>query len=301
MSTDHPPLDDLDLSAVLDHEADDTVADRLSQDPDAQLRLEQLRTARDAVAGASVADLPPDTVDALIAAAVAAADEQPDHDDVPGPEVVPVPLSRRRRPVPQWAVAAVVVVLVGLGLSLVWSGRDDDSDMAFQEIGSSIAAEDPNSVEDMNAAAEAGADAAAGTAEDGLAEEATATDGDATTTAPSAGVVPGAPNLVFLGEFTDADALRVHLRDTFPTESVEMPDGFETGVGDDLTAAFRCLGKVDGLFEPLGEPTAVGLAAVAGEPTVVYELPFRTDDGRETSLVIAVDEISCVPVLSFQR
>ena len=308
MSTDHPPFDDLDLSNLLDEEVPDHIAARLEADPAAQARLDQLRAVRDLVAGTEVPPLSGDQVDDLIAAALAAGDHTGPAavDDRALADVVPVPRSRRTGGVPPWVVAAVVVVLVGLGLSLVWMGRDggDAGDnMAFEEIGASIAVEDSAADGDGAGGAdnrlyESDAAASAGAAE--LAPEATdAEDGAATTTAPS-GAPDGAPTLVNLGEFPDADALREHLREGFPEvgENGPLP---ETGVDDDLTAAFRCLGKVDGLFEPTGEPTDVGLAIVAGDPAVVYDLPYRTDEGRDTTIVIAVDEVSCIPVLSFQR
>ena len=55
------------------------------------------------------------------------------------------------------------------------------------------------------------------------------------------------------------------------------------------------------MFGTGSEPVHVGLATLAGEATVVYELPYRTDDGRDTTLVVAVGELTCIPSLSFQR
>ena len=106
-----------------------------------------------------------------------------------------------------------------------------------------------------------------------------------------------APVLVPLGSFPDPDALRVHLRDGFPEATPDAAPATET----DVDAAFRCLGKIDGMFNTGSEPAHVGLATVANEPTVVYELPYRTDDGRDTTLVVAVGELTCIPSLSFQR
>lgn len=306
MSTDRPPLDDLDLSNLLDEEASQEVAARLEGDHAGQARLDQLRAVRDLVAGAEVEPLSGDVVDDLISTALDAADDgssaRPEHGLA---EVVPVPLSRRRGGVPPWVVAAVVVVMVGLGLSLVWMGRDGGDagdDVAFQEVGASISADDgtgsDGAVEDDSRLYESDAAASSGASE--LAPEPSDAEGGAATTTAPSGASDNAPTLVNLGEFPDPDALREHLRDGFPAAGVTstLP---ETGIDDDLTAAFRCLGKVDGLFEPTGEPTDVGLAIVAGDPTVVYDLPYRTDEGRDTTIVIAVDEVSCIPVLSFQR
>jgi len=299
MTTDRPPLDDLDLSAYLDDEAGEDVSARLEADPAARERLEQLRAARDAVAD-EVTPLSDGQVDFIVAAAMAASDgdtSQPDDDH----QIVPVPPSSHRGGPPMWAVAAVVAVLVGIGLALVWTGRDaGETDMAFEQVGSSIGTDDAESSR--------GADVDEGSADDGASatemapEAGAASDQVAGTAEPStttAGAGSGAPTLVYLGTFPDPDALRVHLRDGFPaTGAGPLPD---TGITDDLTAAFRCLGKVDGLFTTSGEPTDVGLAEVDGAFVVVYDMPYRTDEGRDTTLVIAVDEVSCTPVLTFQR
>lgn len=295
MSTDRPPLDDLDLSAYLDGEDDGEVSARLEAEPGARERLDQLRIARDAVAGADVVALSDDQVDSIVAAALAV---DADNTSDGGHPVSPVPIGRHRGGPPMWAVAAVVMVLVGIGLTLVWSGRDSgDDDVAFTAIGASISDEDsansssdgggrePSTASDMAPEASAGTDLTAGEA------------GISTTTAPAG--AGAAPTLVYLGEFSDADALREQLRDAFPTDGVgPLPD---TGITDDLTAAFRCLGKIDGLFTTSGEPTDVGLADVDGSFVVVYDMPYQTDEGRDTTLVIAVDEVSCTPVLTFQR
>lgn len=323
MSTDRPPLDDLDLSAVLDGEADDDVVARLQGDAAARDRLERLGRARDAIAGSVGPELSGDDVDRLISNALAAyepvgaataqTDPSTGHDTggrtgADGDGVVPVPITQARsRQVPPWAVAAVVVVLVGLGLTLVWTGRDDggsDSDLAFQEVGSSITADEDATALSAEATDDQSDDASASAGAAEMNPEPTTpgdgSEGAVTTTTAGSTAGGSSPTLMNLGEFPDVDALRVHLRDAFPTEGVPgpLPD---TGVEDDLGAAFRCLGKVDGLFEPTGEPTGVGIALVAGEPTVVYDMPYRTDDGRDTTLVIAVNEISCIPVLTFQR
>lgn len=294
MSTDRPPLDDLDLSAYLDGEDDGDVSARLESEPGGRERLDQLRVARDAVAGADVVALSDDQVDSIVAVAMAV-DADNSSDD--GHPVAPVPISRRSSGPPMWAVAAVVLALVGIGLTLVWSGRDTgDDDVAFTEIGASIS-------DDESADSSSDGDGRESSTASEMAPEASAgtdvLEGDSelsTTTAPVGG--NAAPTLVYLGEFSDADALREHLRAAFPTDGAgPLPD---TGVTDDLTAAFRCLGKVDGLFTS-GEPTDVGLADVDGSFVVVYDMPYQTDQGRNTTLVIAVDEISCTPVLTFQR
>ncbi len=314
MSTELPPLDDLDLSAVLDGEADEAVLERLSADPAAQARLGQIEAVRALVATAPVPEPSADQVDALVATAIAAADIDPTsgahgapNDTRSGAEhltgTTPVPASRRSRAVPPWLVAAAVVVLVALGLSLVWMGRDADTQVAFDQVGASIDSQATSGAdagasrnESFDDDAEAPDTAAAEMAPDALLEDAPS--GAPTTTGPRSGA--DVPTLVHLGEFSDVDALREHLREGFPADPSDgsLP---ETGIEDDLAAAFRCLGKVDGLFEPAGDPTDVGLAIVDGQPNVVYDLPYVTDEGRETTLVIAVDEVSCIPVLAFQR
>lgn len=304
MSTDRPPLDDLDLSAILDGEASADVRDRLAQDPAAQARLDQLRSAQAALMAATVAALPTTEVDELVAAALHAAGGQapvvaePEPEPVTTDDPLVTPLvSRRRKPVPPWLVAAVVVVLVGLGITLVWDGRDDaDDNFAFETVGQSIRTEERSgegTAGDNAPASEMAEDdiSASSPTEAGAATP----DGDAaaTTTAPTA----DRPGLVELGTFEDADALRVTLRDSFPTATADT-----TTFDDTLAAAAdRCLAKVDGLFQTFGPPTATGTAVVAGEDVLVYELPYRTDDGRDTSLVMAVGEQSCIPVLTFQR
>ena len=314
MTTSPPPLDDLQLSDALDGDAGPDVAARLAADPAARARLDQLRAARDLVAAGEVAPLPGATVDRLVAAALDsldatdATDTDPvatghGHGDDGGygdgkgegdgthPIVAPGP-SRRTGSVPPWLVAAVVLLLLGIGLTLVYTGRDDGTDVAFDTVGSSIA--------DGSAATDAGRSTDEETAalESGDAPDVagTAVDAPSTTGAPQAGTT-SAPVLVPLGSFPDPDALRVHLRDGFPEATPDAAPATET----DVDAAFRCLGKIDGMFNTGSEPVHVGLATVADEPTVVYELPYRTDDGRDTTLVVAVGELTCIPSLSFQR
>lgn len=317
MTTSPPPLDDLQLSDALDGDAGPDVAARLAGDPAARARLDQLRAARDLVAAGEVAPLPDATVDRLVAAALdpldapTAIDTDPvatgqgdaGHGDGQGegegdseadgtvPIVAPGP-SRRSGTVPPWLVAAVVLLLLGIGLTLVYTGRDDGTDVAFDTVGSSIA--------DGSAATDAGRSTDEETAalESGDAPDVagTAVDAPSTTGAPQAGTT-SAPVLVPLGSFPDPDALRVHLRDGFPEATPDAAPATET----DVDAAFRCLGKIDGMFNTGSEPVHVGLATVADEPTVVYELPYRTDDGRDTTLVVAVGELTCIPSLSFQR
>jgi hypothetical protein len=305
MTTTPPPFDDLQLSAALDDDVDAGVAARIEQDPEAQVRLDQLRTARDLVAAATVDPLPRATVDHLLTTALGAADTDTDTDEAgsapTAPDVVAPSTGRRPGPVPAWLVAAVVLVLMGVGLSLVYAGRDDDTEVAVSEVGQS-GAEAADGGAGARTDGETGAPDAGSTAAaeaeapepDGAATEGAGTDDapTATTLSPT-----GVPVLVPLGSFTDADALRVHLRDGFPAPAA----GSEPATETDLDAAFRCLGKIDGMFGTGSEPVQVGLATVADEPTVVYELPYRTDDGRDTTLVVAVGELTCIPSLSFQR
>lgn len=300
MTTDQPSFDDVQLSAALDGHVEPEVAARLDQDPAARIRLDQLRTARDLVATAAVPPLADAEIDRLLATALEAADPAAGdgRNAAPGsaPPAAMVAPSRGRRPdpVPPWLVAAVVVVLVGIGLALVYTGRDDGADVAFETVGQSIsgAADDRAGGDDGSAALEAPDAAASGAAESDPAE-----DTPSTTLSGGEASTATAPELVPLGSFADADALREHLRDGFPAADAGSAPATET----DVDAAFRCLGKIDGMFGTASEPVHVGLATVAGEATVVYELPYRTDEGRDTTLVVAVGELTCIPSLSFQR
>lgn len=302
MTTDQPSFDDLQLSAALDGDLEPELASRIDQDAEARLRLDQLRAARDLVAAAGVTPLPEQEVDRLIATAVVATDATAPgpgaagDPDGPTPPVVAPPSGRRPDPVPAWLVAAVVVVLVGIGLALVYTGRDDGTDVAFDTVGQSISgASDATAGADDGGSASLDAPDAAASA---TAESDPAEDPPATTAAgEEAGTTGTAPELVPLGAFVDADALREHLRAGFPAPDPEAPPATET----DVDAAFRCLGKIDAMFGTGSEPVHVGLATLAGEATVVYELPYRADDGRDTTLVVAVGELTCIPSLSFQR
>lgn len=299
MSTEPPPLDDLDLSAVLDGEASDDVRARLAGDAAAQARLEALRAARDTLAAATVEPLADDVVDDLVTNALGRGAEAPVDRSDPSDETVVAPFaSRRRRQVPPWLVAAVVVVLVGLGLTLVWTGRDDGAEVTFETVGSSISADD-RTLDDAARDREPGATSGAGL--DGGATDQSDPADQAEAAAPSstiAGTGVDRLPLVELGRFTDAEALRVALRDGFPTAPV-AENGPSTN--DALTAAARCLGKVDDLFGTTDDPVAVGVAVIDDSDVAVLELPFSTDEGRATSLVLAVDQRSCIPLLSFQR
>lgn len=110
------PLTDEDLCAVLDGEAPDELVERVRADAAAQHRLDQLRTASLHLRGAVPPPLDADTVDDLIARALA---------DVPssGPgSLATLQSGRRPSSAPRWLVAAIVVVLAAIGLGLVWSG-----------------------------------------------------------------------------------------------------------------------------------------------------------------------------------
>lgn len=110
------PLTDEDLCAVLDGEAPDDLVERVRSDPRAQHRLDELRTASLHLRGAMPLPLDPDTVDDLIARAVAEA-------PVASPPSVATTLpARRSGGAPRWLVAAVVIALAAVGLGLVWSG-----------------------------------------------------------------------------------------------------------------------------------------------------------------------------------
>ncbi|MCB0986185.1 MAG: hypothetical protein H6519_02165 [Microthrixaceae bacterium] len=292
-----PSLDDEALSEILDGTATDELRGRVDADPSALRRLDALRSARDLTA-TPVTPLDPIDMASLVQLALAS-DEGEDGlplqhgEGLSSPRVVPIK-GGTGAGVPGWLVAAVVVVLVGIGLSLVYSGRDDGAD--FATVGSQLTAEGSgdaatglqSSARDSAAEPAPEAETSAGA---GVAAESPAL----TTTAP--GPAEGAaPTLVELGEFDDADALRIHLKDAFPEAGSD-----QAASEVDLDSAFRCLGKVDGMFNTGSDPLHVGLATIAGERSVVYELPYRADDGRDTTLVVAVGERTCIPTLSFQR
>jgi hypothetical protein len=290
MTSTPSPLDDDLLSSVLDGDADAATVARIAADPSASSRLSQLHDAQGMLAASSVPPLGDDVITAMIDSAVQTTsehdDQEPDRDGV-----VPIP-SSRTGPVPGWLVAAVVLILMGIGLTLVYTGRDQ-AEVAFNAVGSSIGTSDDGSgdLADRGEASAVAPDAAAPAESEAAGAEAT------TTASAGSETSDDVPVLVPLGDFTDSDALRVHLRDGFPQPDESTPPSSEA----DLDAAFRCLGKVDAMFNTDGDPVNVGLATVAGDRTVVYELPYETDDGTATTLVLAVGELSCIPVLGFQR
>lgn len=306
------PLDDLELCSVLDGEASPEVLARLQNDPAGQSRLDQLRAAREAVGSSSVEPMEAATLDDMIGRALAELGKpSPAGTDSEGPgSDVVAPLSRTaKRSVPSWLVAAVVVVLVGIGLGLVRSGTRSDSEAKFETAGAAISSRsDPSELDESagtdsalaveESASDAAADDAAASSPLPEAEAGEGSAGLSTTTAPS--TAPSAEaQLVQLGDFEDTDDLREHLRGGFPTEPI-----VDTDRGDgvtDLAAASLCLNKVKGLLDLSGEPIAAGLATVADQPMVVYELAYVTDDGRDTTVVMAVGELTCIPELTFQR
>lgn len=307
MTTTPPPFDDLDLSAVLDGDADPALAARIAADPEAQVELDRRRTARDLLAAATVPALADRTVDRLVAAALHAGEAgspvgaEAGPDDLDHAEVM-APLTRRRsQPAPAWLVAAAVLMLMGIGLTLVYTGRDDP-ELALDTVSSSNIATDTDgaaatAADAANEEAATQPDAAVAESPAELPDPAPPDDSSASTTAAPS---DRAPVLILLGAFEDADALRVHLHDGFPS-AADGTGVTSTATETDVDAAFRCLGKIDTMFGTGSDPVHVGLATVADEATVVYELPYQTDGGRDTTLVVAVGELTCIPSLSFQR
>ncbi len=279
---------DLDLSLSLDGVASPEIEARLQSDHATLARREQMRRAIELIASPP-SPLDDQAVNSTISAALDGARRNVSAD--PGVvSMLPSPGSTGSRRIPPWLVAAAVLILMGVGLTLVYTGRETSTDVAFQQVGSSL---EPDTAltesADADNTAEREAAAAGAAAPD-------AADAVSTTSAVSSAGGTSVPTLVPLGSFESADQLREHLRSGFPEAPPDV-----TNAEHDLDAAFRCLGKIDTMFGTGSEPVHVGLATIAGDRTVVYELPYKATDGRQTTLVVAVGELSCIPALSFQR
>lgn len=275
MTTSLPPISDEELSAALDGEAGPATLARLPGDSAASDRSVQLAAAAEAVRKASGADLPPDTVEKLIATALASA--------------APVRTSQHRKGPPSWAVAAVVVALGALGLTLVWAGRDSGTDLA--------------SAPTTTASADAATLGHLGDAEALSADASSPAPGSEKTSAEPAAILGSdttEPEVVNLGSYRSGVALREDLAESFPVESVRSSN--DSADLPEAAALDRC---GEQLLVTLGlpdQPQRIGYAQVGDKSVAVYEFAIESfADGRPTTLVAAVGIDSCDEIVVFER
>ena len=261
------PLSDEDLSAVIDGEASPAVIARVEADPRAQARLTALREAIARLQAESAAPLDQKTVDRLIMRALS-----------PAPDGLSSPPSRAgRRTPPSWLVAAVVLACMAIGLGLVWSGR-------------------PNAGSDTLTAATQKSSSDGGIESDKATPSAPH---DLATTAPAASGYQAASGIIELGSFASGDALRLSLKERFPTES-PLPNASTASLTN--LQVDRCEAQVQNILDITTTPTSVGHAIVASDPVLVYEFPASSAVGRKpVPLVAAVVVDTCAQVFTFQR
>ncbi|MBX3314631.1 MAG: hypothetical protein KF906_09960 [Actinobacteria bacterium] len=285
MTEPQPPLTDDDLSAFLDGEVDAQVVQRIQSDPAALARSRELDAARRAVADEPVDPLDASVVDALVARAIAAADEPAGTTEATDAEVTPIvaPVSptRRRTGPPVWAVAAVVVALVAIGLGLVLTGQDSGTSNDATLAGP--AATTASDADSTDGAASGGTSADGASASDSLSPEAAETE-----------------PLVDLGEFATKDDLRTSLRDGVPTTG----DPVDAADAPTTAAVERCGTQLTVLLQGEGigtEPDRKAYAVVDGDPKLVYEFDLTEPTDEATSLISVVDPIACDPLITFLR
>lgn len=287
MTDPHAPLTDEDLSAALDGQADPSVVARLGADVQAQARYRELEAARDLMAGQPVVPLPSETVDSLIAQALAAADDTWSDDPsttADGGVVAPIAFARsgaRRGGPPVWAVAAVVVALVAVGVGLVWSGKDSggssSGDMAAGPTTPELDASEDVPAE-PNSAAPHGE-----------------------TPPPTVQPEPPVPaTLIDLGDFPTKGELRTFLADSFPqTGQLTALDEMPT-----TATVKRCADQMATILGGEGidpRPIRRAFVRIDGDANLAfeYELLEPTDEG--VSLVTVVDPAACDPAFTFLR
>ncbi|MEZ5203079.1 MAG: hypothetical protein R2701_01445 [Acidimicrobiales bacterium] len=276
------PASDEDLSAAIDGELDDGRARDLLTDPANAARLEQLNRAVRAVA-APVDPLDNTAVDRLIADAIAE------------PAAPAAPRRAVRGPAP-WLVAAAIAVLLAVGLTLVWTGRNGESNDQASTVSTDL---------DASAANEerAGADASAESSDDAAAAGEVAPDsghaGSATTdgTSPATTITPTLPSAVDLGTFADGDALRTALATSFPDVAVTS-----TSDGPSTASVERCATQLEITLGLDDGPTQIGWATIGGQEALVYEFSTSSyEDGTPTTLVTAVGAEACNQIVFFER
>lgn len=304
MNDPRPPLSDDELSAHLDGEGAPDLADRIAAEPRAAARLEELRAAATAVSGARVDDLAPSVVDDLVRRALDAGPDVDGGASAAGTDAdaVVTPLARPARSAPSLLVAAVVLVLVAAGLGLVYSGtRGGDATDTAASGGSATAERQAD-----EAAPEVAEDAdTSGAGSDGAAGGASPTTTTSTGAAAYAGI-----ELPDLGTFDTPEALRSSLGPGFPASVPTARASTDAGPIEQI-AVDRCAGLLrEVLPVTADDPTHVGVARVAGETVLVYELvsePDRTASttteagAPATTLTTAVRPQACDPLFVFQR
>ncbi|MCU1497609.1 MAG: hypothetical protein JWM47_1562 [Acidimicrobiales bacterium] len=305
MTDPRQPLTDEDLSALLDGASADGVAERVEADPRARARLDALRAAREAVAGATVAGLDRSAVDQLIGRALAVADEPTAGPDAgTGGVVAPLRPSRRHPGgVPPLLVAAAVVLLVGVGLVLVWSGRggtpDRDAASRATEITATADGADSGAKSSTAGAGDAKGAPATPTQQE-LSPYSPPTTAATDATAGSNGYAAG---LVELGRFETPEDLRGALKAGFPTAARSTDLWAERGDADLTEASVdRCDALVRALFEIEGQARQRGVATVDGATALVYTYAYTLDEEPDvTTLTAAADTKSCNVLVSFVR
>ncbi len=260
-----PPPSDEDLSAVLDGEAGLGLIARVEADPRARARLTALRDALASLRSDPVTPLDQKTVDHLIATAISPAQG----------EVSSLPPRVSRQTPPSWLIAAVVLACMAIGLGLVWSGRSNSGSAtltaATQKSSSSAALENDASLPSAPH--------------------------DLPTTIPGALGGRQASGVIELGAFATSDALRVSLKERFPTESPAA-----NAVAVTNLQVNRCQAQVQNILDITAAPAHVGHAVVARDPVLVYEFPASSVTGSTpVPLVAAVAVDTCAQVFTFQR
>lgn len=311
--TDRAPITDEDLSEHLDRRAAPDVAARIAADPNAQVRLEALRNASRALADTPIRPLDGATVDQLVSRALLASDDQGTPDgDHPATAVTALPSGPKaadafggdvasgglaltahqaRRMPPTWLVAAAVILVVALGIGLVVSGRDTrGNDQAVKTAATESTAGNQGSASNSTDATSSDAAAAGQASEHGAASGA----------APSTTQGPAfsAARAVDLGTFATPRALRTALADRFP----DAPATASSGGAPATTALQRCGTQVAVTLNLKSDPLRVGYATVEGRQVLVYEFASTSfTDQTPTTLIAAVGNQSCDPVVTFER
>ncbi len=299
------PTPDEELSALLDGEAAPGIAARVANDPSLAHRLGRLREAS-RLLGEPPAPLSASTVDDLVAQALGAADSTDHQADLSEPThpasangsegALVAPLAPRRGPssTPRWLVAAVIAVLVGTGLTLVWTGRDGNTD-------AQLAGGTPTrSSETAGPAEDAFDGTGSGRSSDEVAPgDATAAVG-ATEAAPDAGSDPdSASEVTDYGTFPDVEALRPAV--TANREVGSVPAAGTTTSTTTEAEVERCADQLQALlgrdYDLDGPALLTGTASVDGTDLLVFELAVVDANG----LVAAVAIDTCNPELIVER
>lgn len=307
---------DEELSAHLDGVGPPELGDRISADPNAQARLDELARTRDAVRSAPPAPLGDDVVDELVTNALATM-AQPSRQQASGgpePTAIGMPRSpsgemgdegeenRRRGFPPTWLVAASIAVLLAVGLGLVWNdtrGPSETFETASAGLDETSSGSDP-----------AGSGRESGSDSDGVGmdpevstspHESSGSDQPAPTASDGAAptIVADAP-VIDLGHHDDIATLRRTLVAGFPGESVS--DDLSAGVDVSAEEVERCGFQSQLLLRGDAPAVAQGTARAGDEALLVYEFVVTPLQGpvEETVALVAADD-SCRLVTAFVR